>query len=153
MTLAQNLGVVFRMCRAVCSRMLDQAPSADGLRGVILNIGSVLVESPEPRNFATHAYAAAKGAVVSLSRSMAGYYAPHQIRVNVLAPGLVRTPISERAAAPEIQEFVTRKQPLAAGMIDAAEIARAALFLLDGASHSITGQLLSVDGGWSVTGV
>jgi NAD(P)-dependent dehydrogenase (short-subunit alcohol dehydrogenase family) len=153
LALAQNLGVMFRMCRAVTARMLDQEPAPNGRRGVILNIGSVLAESPEPRHFATHAYAAAKGAVVALSRSMAAYYAPHGIRVNVLAPGLVRTPTSERAAAPAVHEFVARKQPLAADMVDAADVARAALFLLGDASHSITGQVLSVDAGWSVTGV
>jgi NAD(P)-dependent dehydrogenase (short-subunit alcohol dehydrogenase family) len=113
----------------------------------------VLAESPEPRNFATHAYAAAKGAVVALSRSMAAYYAPHHIRVNVLAPGLVRTPMSERAAAPAVHEFIARKQPLAGDMVDAGDVASAALFLLGDASHSITGQVLSVDAGWSVTGV
>jgi NAD(P)-dependent dehydrogenase (short-subunit alcohol dehydrogenase family) len=152
-TFSQNLDILFRMCRAVIARMLDQAPDAYGRRGVILNIGSVLAESPEPRHFPTHAYAAAKGAVVALSRSMAAYYAPHGIRVNVLAPGLVRTPMSERAAAPELREFLARKQPLAAGMVDADEVARAALFLLDDASHSITAQLLTVDAGWSVSAV
>jgi NAD(P)-dependent dehydrogenase (short-subunit alcohol dehydrogenase family) len=152
-TFAQNVGVLFRMCRAVAARMLVQAPGGDGLRGAILNIGSVLAESPEPRNFPTHAYAAAKGAVVALSRSMAAYYAPHHIRVNVLAPGLVRTPMSERAAAPALHEFIAKKQPLAGDMVDARDVARAALFLLGDASHSITGQVLSVDAGWSVTGV
>ena len=152
-TLAQNAGILFRMCRAVVARMLVQAPGADGLRGAILNIGSVLADSPEPRNFATHVYAAAKGAVVALSRSMAAYYAPHHIQVNVLAPGLVRTPISERAAAPALHEFIAKKQPLAGGMVDAGDVARAALFLLGGSSHAVTGQVLSVDAGWSVTGV
>jgi NAD(P)-dependent dehydrogenase (short-subunit alcohol dehydrogenase family) len=152
-TFAQNLDILFRMCRAVTARMLDQAPAANGLRGVILNVGSVLAESPEPRHFPTHAYAAAKGAVVALSRSMAAYYAPHGIRVNVLAPGLVRTPMSERAAAPALHDFVAKKQPLAAGMVDAADVARAALFLMADMSPSITAQVLTVDAGWSVTGV
>jgi NAD(P)-dependent dehydrogenase (short-subunit alcohol dehydrogenase family) len=152
-TLSQNLGILFRMCRAVSTRMLDQAPSPTGLRGVILNIGSVLAESPEPRHFPTHAYAAAKGGVVALTRSMAAYYAPDGIRVNVLAPGLVRTPMSERAAARELHEFVTKKQPLAGGMIDVTEVARTAVFLMEDASGAITGQVLEVDAGWSVTSV
>jgi NAD(P)-dependent dehydrogenase (short-subunit alcohol dehydrogenase family) len=151
-TFDQNLDILFRMCRAVTGRMLDQETDADGYRGSILNVGSVLAESPEPRHFATHAYAAAKGAVVALSRSMAAQYASHGIRVNVIAPGLVRTPMSERAAARELQEFVGKKQPLAGGMIDAADVACAALFLL-GHAHAITGQVLTVDAGWSLTGV
>ena len=97
-TLTHNLTVAFRMCRAVAGRMLEQAAGQDGVRGSIVNIGSVLVESPEPRHFATHAYAAAKGAIAAMSKSMAAYYAPHGIRVNVIAPGLVRTPAGERTA-------------------------------------------------------
>jgi NAD(P)-dependent dehydrogenase (short-subunit alcohol dehydrogenase family) len=152
-TFAQNLDILFHMCRAVCARMLVQAPSAVGHRGAILNIGSVLAESPEPRHFATHAYAAAKGAVVALSRSMASYYAPHGIRVNVLAPGLVGTPMAERATAADLREFITKKQPLATGMVDLDDVAQSALFLLGDTSHSVTGQVLGVDAGWSVTGV
>jgi NAD(P)-dependent dehydrogenase (short-subunit alcohol dehydrogenase family) len=152
-TFAQNLDILFRMCRAVTARMLEQAPAVDGLRGSIVNIGSVLAESPEPRHFATHAYAAAKGAVVALSRSMAAQYSALGIRVNVLAPGLVRTPMSERAAAPEVREFVAKKQSLAAGMIDVADVARSALFLMGDTARSITGQVLTVDAGWSLTGV
>jgi NAD(P)-dependent dehydrogenase (short-subunit alcohol dehydrogenase family) len=71
-TLAHNLTVVFQMCRAVAGRMLDQDPGEDGMRGSILNMGSVLAESPEPRHFATHAYAAAKGGVEAMSRSITG---------------------------------------------------------------------------------
>ncbi len=152
--LAHNLTLTFRMCRAVTGRLLQQAADESGARGAIVNMGSVLVESPEPRHFATHAYAAAKGAVTAMSRSMAAYYAPHGIRVNVLAPGMVRTPAAERThAAPELQEFVRRKQPLNSGMIDVAEVARTALFLLSKDSRSITGEVLTVDGGWRLSGV
>jgi NAD(P)-dependent dehydrogenase (short-subunit alcohol dehydrogenase family) len=153
-TMANNLTTMFRMCRAVTGRMLEQAPSPAGIRGAILNMGSVLAEAPEPRNFATHAYAAGKGAVVALSRSMAAYYAPHKIRINVIAPGLVRTPMSERAQSnPELLEFLLKKQPLSGGMVEAEDIARAALFLLSDDARSITGDVISVDGGWRITGV
>jgi NAD(P)-dependent dehydrogenase (short-subunit alcohol dehydrogenase family) len=152
-TLAQNLTTAFFLCRAVVNRMLQQAPASDGMRGAILNIGSVLSDSPEPRHFATHAYAAAKGGVVALSRSMAAYYAPHKIRVNVIAPALVRTPSSERSEAdPELTKFVKAKQPLVEGLIDAQEVARAALFLLSDEARTISGDLLRIDAGWSVTG-
>jgi NAD(P)-dependent dehydrogenase (short-subunit alcohol dehydrogenase family) len=152
-TLQQNLRTTFQLCRAVIGRMLEQEVEEDGIRGSILNVGSVLAESPEPRHFSTHAYAAAKGAIVSMSRSMASYYAPHKIRVNVLAPGLVRTPASERSQAnSEFLDFVEKKQPLAGGMVDAADVARVALFLLSPVSRFITGDVLTVDAGWSVTG-
>jgi NAD(P)-dependent dehydrogenase (short-subunit alcohol dehydrogenase family) len=152
-TIAHNLTFTLRMCRAVIGRMLEQAVAGDGLRGAIVNMGSVLVQAPEPRHFATHAYAAAKGAVEAMSRSMAAYYAPHGIRVNVLAPGLARTPAGERTqAATGLAEFVRKKQPLTGGMIDVEHIARAALFLLGNDAHAITGQTLAVDAGWSLTG-
>ena len=152
-TMERNLDITFRMCRAVAGRMLEQRAGAGGIRGAILNTASVLAESPEPRNFATHAYATAKGAVIALTRSMAAYYAPHQIRVNAIAPAIVRTPASERAAAPELLGFLEKKQPLTGGMMNAQEVARAALFLLSDDARSITGEVLAVDAGWALTGV
>jgi NAD(P)-dependent dehydrogenase (short-subunit alcohol dehydrogenase family) len=154
-TITQNLTVTFQMCRAAILRMLEQEVSENGVRGAIVNMGSVLVEAPEPLHFATHAYAAAKGGIAAMSRSMAAYYAPHKIRVNVVAPGLVRTPASERAQAtsPELHEFIRRKQPLTGGMVDAEDVARAALFLLSEEARSITGEVLTVAAGWGVTGV
>jgi NAD(P)-dependent dehydrogenase (short-subunit alcohol dehydrogenase family) len=152
LTVGHNLKAAFHMCRAAVARMLEQDVDAAGIRGSILNMGSVLAESPEPRFFAMHAYAAAKGGLASFSRSMASYYAPHKIRVNVIAPGVVRTPASARAVADsELSAFLPNKQPLTGDMVDAQDIARAALFLLGPDARSITGEILTVDGGWSVT--
>jgi NAD(P)-dependent dehydrogenase (short-subunit alcohol dehydrogenase family) len=154
MALSHNLTLTFRMCRAVVGRMLQQAAGEDGARGAIVNLGSVLVEAPEPRHFATHAYAAAKGGIEALSRSMAACYAPQGIRVNVVAPGMARTPVAERSQAnPELQEFVRRKQPLTAGIMDVEDVARAALYLLGRDARAVTGQTLTVDGGWRLAGV
>jgi len=153
LTLAHNLKITFLMCRAVTGRMLQQEVGEDGVRGAIVNTGSILSEAPEPVHFATHAYAAAKGAIAAMSRSMAAYYAPHRIRVNAIAPGLVRTPTSERASAADLAEFVRKKQPLTDGMIEAEDAARAALFLLSEDARPITGELLAVDGGWHISGI
>lgn len=151
-TLAHNLEIPFRLCRAVAGRMLQQALPESGIRGAIVNMGSALADAPEPQHFAHHAYAAAKGAIVSMSRAMAAYYAPQRIRVNVLAPALVRTATAERAgSAPELREFIRKKQPLADGMVDTEDVARAALFLLGDGARAITGEVLTVDGGWSLT--
>ncbi|HEV2447573.1 MAG TPA: SDR family oxidoreductase [Candidatus Sulfopaludibacter sp.] len=151
LTLAYNLASVFHMCRAAVARMLQQQAAEDGTRGAIVNLGSALVESPEPRHFAMHAYAAAKGGVEALTRSMAAYYAPRGIRVNAIAPGVVGTPATVSAAGEELSAFVARKQPLIGGMVDAQEIARAAIFLLGDETRPITGQVLTVDAGWGVT--
>ena len=65
--------------------------------GTILNMGSVLGFSPTPRLFATHAYAAAKSAIIGFSKSLAACYADKVIRVNVIAPALVETPMAQAA--------------------------------------------------------
>jgi NAD(P)-dependent dehydrogenase (short-subunit alcohol dehydrogenase family) len=151
--LAANLGVAFRMCRESVRRMLVQTPAEDGDRGAIVTVGSVLVEAPESTHFATHGYAAAKGAIEAMSRSMAAYYARQGIRVNMVAPGVVGTPAGERTQAhPELQELVRRRQPLTKGTIPAEDIARAALFLLSPESRAITGEVLTVDAGWRFSG-
>jgi NAD(P)-dependent dehydrogenase (short-subunit alcohol dehydrogenase family) len=145
--MSANVRSMFLLSRAVLPCMLRQASG-----GSILNMTSVLAVSPEPQHFATHAYAASKGAVIALTKAMAAYYAPHRIRVNAIAPGLTRTPMSARAQQdPEILEFLKHKQPLAADLLDAGDIARAAWFLLSGESQQVTGQVLTVDAGWSVS--
>jgi NAD(P)-dependent dehydrogenase (short-subunit alcohol dehydrogenase family) len=147
-----NVKSMFLVCREVVRRMLRQEPGADGERGAVLNMASVLAFSPEPEFFATHAYAASKGAVLGMSRSMAAYYAPHHIRVNAIAPSLVRTPMSRRAQQDsEVVDFTRGKQPLVDDLLAAEDVAHAALFLLGSGARAITGEVLAVDGGWSVT--
>lgn len=120
--------------------------------GSIVIIGSVLATSPSPGLFATHAYAASKGAANSFTTSLAAFYAPERIRVNAITPGLVRTPMATRAAGdPETVAYATRKQPLAGGLIEPEAVAETAIFLLSDESAQVTGQVIAVDGGWSVT--
>jgi NAD(P)-dependent dehydrogenase (short-subunit alcohol dehydrogenase family) len=153
-TLELNLRSQAMVCRAVARQMLAQEPNASGTRGSIVLVSSVLATHPVPELFATHAYAAAKGAIVALGLAMAATYAPSGIRVNVLAPGLTDTPMAARAAAdPGTVAFVLRKQPLAGGFLKPADIAAAAVYLLADESRAVTGQVLSVDGGWSVVSV
>lgn len=149
-TMSANGKTAFLVSRAVLRQMLGRAASG----GSILHMASVLAAHPEPRHFATHAYSASKGALVSLTLAMAAFYAPYGIRVNCLAPGLVRTPMSARAQEdPDVLAYIRAKQPLGGGMLAPEEIARIAVFLLSDEARMITGQVLTVDGGWSVTGV
>ena len=135
----------------VLRAMLAQAPDADGSRGAIVNMGSVLATQPVPELFGTHAYATAKGAVAALTTTTAAYYAADGIRVNMLAPALTTSRMSQRAAADEAtQAFSRRKQPLAGGFIPAEDVADAAVYLLSPESRAVTGQTLTIDGGWSV---
>ena len=148
-TLRLNLFSVFYSNRAAVCRFIEQ-----GTGGAILNVSSVLAYAPAPRYFATHAYAAAKAGIIGLTRSAAASYAPHNIRINALAPALTNTPMARRALADaEIMSFIQQKQPLdggRAGMVS--DLDAAVVFFLSDASRFITGQVLAVDGGWGVCG-
>lgn len=151
-TLAINLRSQALTCRAIVRQMLAQEPNSSGTRGSILLTGSVTATDPVPEFFATHAYAAAKGATIALMTTMAATYAAGRIRVNAVAPGLTDTPMAARAAADDrLRAFALRKQPLAGEIMDPDEIAHAAVYFLSDESRVVTGQLLKIDGGWSVT--
>lgn len=142
----------FLAARAAIRTMRSQEPDASGIRGSIVLISSVLANHPAPEYFATHAYAAIKGAENSLTKALAAYYAHDGIRVNAIAAGLIRTPMAERAAGdPTITSYASRKQPLADGLLEAEDVAAAGAFLLGNDSKRITGQVLAVDGGWSIS--
>jgi NAD(P)-dependent dehydrogenase (short-subunit alcohol dehydrogenase family) len=147
-TLQLNLTSVLYSNRAALRQFLAAQKG-----GAILNLSSVLAFSPSPRFFATHAYAAAKAAIIGLTTSAAACYASRNIRFNVLAPALVATPMSARAQEnPEIQNFIKTKQPLDGGRIATPEDTdAAAVYFMSDASRFTTGQVLSVDGGWSIT--
>ncbi len=147
-TIDLNLTSVFNSNRAALREF-----AALGQGGVILNMTSVLADSPAPSHFATHAYAAAKAGIVGLTKSAAAQYATQNIRVNAIAPALVATPMSGRAqASDEIMSFIKQKQPLDGGRIGMPEdLDGAAVFLMSAAASFITGQVLAVDGGWNVS--
>jgi NAD(P)-dependent dehydrogenase (short-subunit alcohol dehydrogenase family) len=147
-TLALNLQSVMLSNRAAVRRFL-----AAGTGGAILNLSSVLAWSPSPEFFATHAYAAAKAGIIGFTTAAAATYAPKGIRCNVLAPALVETPMARRAAGDaRILAFTRAKQPLDGGRIgQPSDCDGAVVYLLSDASRFVTGQVLAVDGGWSVS--
>jgi NAD(P)-dependent dehydrogenase (short-subunit alcohol dehydrogenase family) len=153
-TLAINGLPAFLASREVVRAMLELPAEPPTAGGSIVIVTSVIVSDPVPSLFATHAYAAIKGAEDALALTMAAYYAPYGIRVNTIAPGSVATPMSARAAAdPPTSAYVVAKQPLAAGFLPPESVADAALFLLSDEARHITGQRIAVDGGWGVTEV
>jgi NAD(P)-dependent dehydrogenase (short-subunit alcohol dehydrogenase family) len=146
-TLDLNLTSVFLTNRAAVRHFLDRRQP-----GVILNLASVLALSPAPRYFDTCAYAAAKGAIMSMSRLAAARYAADGIRVNVLAPGLIDTPMAHRALGePDIGHYLRSKQPLRGGPGEPDDCADAAVFLCSDAAGFLTGVVLPVDGGWCLS--
>lgn len=144
-TFALNLDSLFYCCKYALQYMLTQD------KGAIVNISSVLGLVGGDEDFATHAYAASKGAIISLTRSIASYYAPRGIRANVICPGLIATPMSQRAQASDsIRARLPQLQPLTGDFGAPEDVAQAALYLASGASSFVTGAVLTVDGGWTV---
>lgn len=147
-TLELNLTSLMLSNQAAVSQFLRQESG-----GSILNMGSVLGFSPSPHHFSTHAYAAAKSAVIGFSKSVAAYYARNNIRVNVIAPALVETPMAQRAANDEVVlSFISTKQPLDGGRIGYAEdLDGLAVYFMSDQSKFTTGQVIAVDGGWTIS--
>jgi NAD(P)-dependent dehydrogenase (short-subunit alcohol dehydrogenase family) len=151
-TFQLNLRSQFLVMRQVLRQMLAQPPAATGGRGSILLMGSVTAFHPAPAHYATHAYAAAKAAIAGLVATTSAYYAPAGIRVNAVAPGAVTSAMSARAAAdPGTVAYAAGRQSLVDRFLDADEIAGAAVFLLSEEARAITGQVLAVDAGWTVS--
>jgi NAD(P)-dependent dehydrogenase (short-subunit alcohol dehydrogenase family) len=123
---------------------------AQGRGGSILNLGSVLAESPSPQHFSVHAYTAAKSAIVGLSKSIAASYAGQNIRCNVIEPSVMDTPMGKRATSDKaIMKVVRARQPLDGGRVgQPTDVDGAAAYFMSDASKFTTGQVLAVDGGW-----
>jgi NAD(P)-dependent dehydrogenase (short-subunit alcohol dehydrogenase family) len=147
-TIDENLTSLVYSNRAAVQQFLKQQRG-----GSVLNMSSVLGFSPSPHFFGTHAYAAAKSAIIGLTKSAAAYYSPAAIRFNAIAPALVATPMSERAQGDqEILRFIATKQPLDGGRIGhPSDLDGAAVYFMGDDSKFVTGQVLAVDGGWSVS--
>lgn len=147
-TIEQNLTSLFYSNRAAIQQFMLQKTG-----GSILNMSSVLGFAPSRHFFATHAYAAAKAAAIGFTKSAASFYAPIGIRLNVLAPALVATPMSQRAQGDaDVISFISTKQPLDGGRIgQPADLDAAAVYFMSDDSRFVTGQVLAVDGGWSVS--
>ncbi len=152
-TMELNLTSLMLSNQAAVKKFLETSEGPRGKKGgTILNMGSVLGYSPSPQFFSTHAYAAAKAAIIGFTKSIAAYYAKDNIRINVIAPALVETPMAQRAANDEvILNFIKSKQPLDGGRIGQPEdLDGLAIYFMSEQSKFTTGQVIAVDGGWTV---
>ncbi|MGL4610139.1 MAG: SDR family NAD(P)-dependent oxidoreductase [Trueperaceae bacterium] len=140
-----NAKTTFSMCREALAPMMKQKS------GAIVNMASVLAYAPNPDFFATHAYAACNGARISLTKSMAAYYAKYGIAVNAVAPGLIATPMSQRAQTDEkILKYLATRQPITGEPGTSEDVAEGILYLAT--SPFVTGVILEIAGGWGVAG-
>ena len=137
-----NVDAVFRMCRSAITPMKKQND------GVILNIGSIsgLVSNiPQPQV----AYNASKAAVHMLTKSLASDYAEHNIRVNAIAPGYIKTDMCDLPEENKHWYPVWNQMTPMGRMGNPEEVAAAALFLCSPASSYVSGEVLVVDGGYT----
>lgn len=148
-TLHLNLTSVMLSNQAAVRQFLAQNSG-----GALLNMGSALAFSPAPQFFSTHAYTAAKAAIEGFTKSIAAFYAPQNIRANVVAPGLTNTPMAQRAVQNEtIMSYVRHRQPLDGGRAGLpSDLDGLATLLMSDQASFITGQTIAVDGGWTIGG-
>jgi NAD(P)-dependent dehydrogenase (short-subunit alcohol dehydrogenase family) len=140
--LEQNLKSVFLYAKSAIPLL-----RANG-GGAIVTLSSVLGLVGGDADFATHAYAASKAGLIGLTRAMAVTYAPDRIRCNVVAAGLIETPMSARAQGdPAIVARLPELQPLTGTFGSPADVASACLYLAT--ATFVTGAVLTVDGGWT----
>lgn len=143
-----NARGVFLCTRQGLRQMLAQQPQG----GSIINIASVAGMIAVDRRFP---YSASKGAVISITRSVAIDFATSGVRVNAICPGTVHTPFVEGYlarnfpdTADEVRQQLHARQPIGRmGRPD--EIASAALYLASDEAAFVTGSCLVIDGGWT----
>ena len=135
-----NAGSTFLFSREVGSHMVKRG------RGSIINMASVIGTLGLPE---LAGYGASKGAIISLSKSLALEWAPYGVRVNVLAPGFCETSYTENFKKKEkLYQFTLDRTPMKKwGKSE--DISNACLYLASDMSNYVTGEVISVDGGWS----
>ncbi|MQA91000.1 MAG: glucose 1-dehydrogenase [Gemmatimonas sp.] len=142
--MAVNVRGTFLMSRSVASRLI-----ADGRPGSIINIASVAAfKGGRPGMLQTAGYSASKGAIVSLTRELAGSWSNARVRVNAIAPGWFPTKMSRRVLEKSGDRLLATIPLGRFG--EPADIQCAAIYLASDASSFVTGQTIVVDGGQTI---
>lgn len=137
-----NLTAVFHLARLVAPTMIEAR------RGSIVNIASIYgLGSTYPVGDAS--YTASKGAVVNLTRDLAGQWGKYGVRVNAIAPGFFRSELAEELFTNQkAHDRLTLATPMRRTG-EPGELDGALIYLLSDASSFVTGQTIAVDGGWT----
>ncbi len=128
----------------LCTREVLKSMMKSNNEGVVVNIASI--NGLHPGFGQTAHYDATKGGVIAYTRSLAAEVAGHNIRVVAVAPGLVDS-VSLRKYAPQLAETAEQRTPLKK-IAKPEDVANAVLFLASNAASHITGETLTVDGGY-----
>jgi NAD(P)-dependent dehydrogenase (short-subunit alcohol dehydrogenase family) len=128
----------------VCKHGIPELVKAGG--GAVINLTSMAALMALPER---DCYTAAKGGVAAMTRSMASGYGPESVRINAIAPGITMTPRVAARAHTERQQRLAARHLL--GVLESDDIADMALFLASDESRHITGQVLAVDSGVTIT--
>ena len=140
-----NVTGVFVCTQAAARRMVGA-----GVRGRVVNLASINSTSISTANLAH--YASSKGAVQMLTRASALELAPHGIRVNAVAPGVVETPlVASSLADPALRAHWERRIPRGA-LTEPGDVAEVIVTLASPALHAVTGVTVPVDGGEHIGG-
>ncbi|PHM48862.1 SDR family NAD(P)-dependent oxidoreductase [Xenorhabdus miraniensis] len=137
-----NVTASFLSGKSFCQNIIKRK-----LNGCVINIASVSGLLGEPNRTA---YVSSKHAVIGLTKQLALEYGRYNVRVNAIAPGVIRTPLTESYYHDEFQlEKIYKGQFLPSlGMPE--DVAQAASFLASKGASFITGSTLIVDGGWTI---
>ena len=140
-----NLTTVFTLCRDLGAYMLTRTPAASGHRGSIINVASLATFQGA---FTVPAYASAKGGVGQLTKALSNEWASKGINVNAIAPGYVATDMNEALINnPERAPQILQRIP-AGRWATPEDFKGPTIFLASEASLYVSGEILTVDGGW-----
>jgi len=135
-----NAGSTFLFCKEVGKYMVKQK------YGKIINMASIIGTLGLPELVG---YGASKGAIISLTKSLAVEWAEYNINVNVVAPGFCKTSYAEKfKEKTELYDFTIDRTPMKKWG-ESRDISNAIAFLASDMSRYITGEVVSIDGGWS----
>ncbi|KAL4895072.1 hypothetical protein BDV59DRAFT_174394 [Aspergillus ambiguus] len=140
-----NLSTVFTLCRDIGAYMLTRTPDSSGHRGNIINIAS-LVSFQGGLN--VPAYAAAKGGIAQLTKALSNEWSSKGVNVNAIAPGYVATDMTAALMQdPERSKSILDRIP-AGRWGQPEDFKGVTVFLASRASGYVTGEVMTVDGGW-----